>query len=107
MKNGMRPIHPGEILQEEFLLPLDMSANSFAQAIGVPANRISAIINGDRGITADTALRLAAALETTAEFWLNLQTAYDLRVEEQEGNAEDIGKIKSLLHRAVLSQPRK
>jgi addiction module HigA family antidote len=62
-KNGMRPIHPGEILQEEFLKPLDMSANALAQAIGVPANRSSAIIAGERSITADAALRLARALD--------------------------------------------
>ncbi|HEX4629210.1 MAG TPA: HigA family addiction module antitoxin [Gemmatimonadales bacterium] len=61
MKNRMRPIHPGEILLEEYLKPMDMSANALAQAINVPANRISAIVNGERGITADTALRLSAA----------------------------------------------
>ena len=97
MKNGMRPIHPGEVLQEEFLLELDMSANAFAQAIGVPANRVSGIINGDRSVTADTARRFAAALETTPQFWLNLQSAYDLRVDELEHR--DVGPIKSVLKR--------
>jgi len=78
-KNGMRPIHPGEILREEYLVPLDMSANALAQALGVPANRISAIVAGERGVTADTALRLARAFGTTPEFWLNLQQSYELR----------------------------
>lgn len=83
-KNGMRPIHPGEVLREEFLAPLDMSANAFAQAIGVPANRVSAIVAGERSITADTALRLACALGTTPEFWLNLQQAFELRTAERD-----------------------
>lgn len=81
-KNGMRPIHPGEVLREEFLLPMDMSANRLAQAIGVPANRISAIVAEERGMTADTALRLAAAFGTSPEFWLNLQQSYELRSAE-------------------------
>ncbi len=81
-RNAMRPIHPGEILLEEFLHPLDMSANAFAQVIGVPSNRVSQIVAGERGVTADTALRLARALGTTPEFWLNLQQRYDLRLAE-------------------------
>jgi len=80
----MRPIHPGEILLEEFLKPLDMSANALAQAIGVPANRVSAIVAGERSITADTALRLSRALGTTPEFWLNLQQAFELRTAERD-----------------------
>lgn len=83
-RNGMRPIHPGEILQEEYLAPLDMSANRLALCLHVPANRISAIVNGERGITADTALRLAQFFDTSAEFWMNLQQAYELRSAEQE-----------------------
>ena len=80
--NKMRPIHPGEILLEEFLRPLEMGSAGLAIALGVPANRISAIVAGERAITADTALRLAAAFGTTAEFWMNLQKGYELRVEE-------------------------
>jgi addiction module HigA family antidote len=79
--NGMRPVHPGEILREE-LDALEMSANSFAVALDVPGNRITAILNGQRGITADTALRLSRYLGTTAEFWLNLQKSHELRVAE-------------------------
>jgi addiction module HigA family antidote len=80
MKNGMRPIHPGEILREEYLNPLNMSANALAHAIGVPANRVSSIVAGVRGITADTALRLAMVFGTSPEFWLNMQQSYDLRL---------------------------
>lgn len=80
--NRMRPVHPGEILRDE-LDALELSANSFASALHVPANRITAILNGQRGITADTALRLSRYLGTTAEFWLNLQKSYELRLAEQ------------------------
>ncbi len=87
MRNGMRPIHPGEILREEFLGPLDMSALALANALAVPANRISGILNTTRGVTADTALRLARYFGTTPEFWLGLQQAFDLRVAERESGA--------------------
>jgi addiction module HigA family antidote len=87
MRNGMRPIHPGEILREEFLGPLGMSANALANALAVPANRISGILNETRGVTADTALRLARYFGTTPEFWLGLQQAFDLRVAERESGA--------------------
>lgn len=70
--------HPGEILQQEFLTPLDMTANALATALRVPANRIGAIIRGKRAVTADTAMRLARYFTTSAEFWLNLQTMHDL-----------------------------
>ena len=71
-------IHPGEILKSEFLDELGLSAYALAKALRVPANRITRIVNGERGITADTALRLARYFGTTPEFWLNLQTHYDL-----------------------------
>jgi addiction module HigA family antidote len=70
--------HPGEILQEEFLAPLGMTANALATALRVPANRIGAILRGERAVTADTALRLARYFQTSPEFWLNLQTMHDL-----------------------------
>ena len=85
--NGMRPVHPGEILREE-LDVLEMSANALAAALGVPGNRITAILNGQRGITADTALRLSRYLGTTAEFWLNLQKSYELRLAEREAGKQ-------------------
>lgn len=84
MKNKMRPIHPGEILREEFLVPLEMSANRLAQLLAVPANRITEIVGERRAITAETALRLSRAFDTTPEFWLNLQQAYELRSAEKE-----------------------
>lgn len=94
-KNGMRPVHPGEILNEEFLRPLDMSANRLATAINVPTNRITEIVAERRIVTADTALRLAKAFGTTPEFWLNLQTTYELRVAELESGRE-IANIRPL-----------
>lgn len=74
----IEPVHPGEVLKEEFLAPLALSARALAQHIGVPPNRISAIVAGRRGITGDTALRLAAAFRTTPDFWLNLQMRWEL-----------------------------
>jgi antitoxin HigA-1 len=71
-------IHPGEVLLEEFLVPLDISQNALARAADVPPRRINEIVLGKRGITADTALRLAAALGTSERFWLGLQADYDL-----------------------------
>jgi addiction module HigA family antidote len=72
------PIHPGAILQEEFLEPMKISAYALAKAIGVPRNRITGIVRGERAITADTALRLARFFDMSAEFWLGLQMDYDL-----------------------------
>jgi addiction module HigA family antidote len=82
VKNGMRPVHPGEVLREDFLVPLGMSANALAKALKVPAPRINDIARERRGVTADTALRLARYFDSTPRFWLNLQAAYDLRVAE-------------------------
>ena len=76
--NRMRPVHPGEILAEE-MQEMGMSANALARALCVPANRITAILNERRGVTADTALRLSRYLGTSPEFWLNLQKTYELR----------------------------
>ena len=82
VKNGMRPIHPGEILREEYMTPLGLSANALANALGVTAARINDIVRERRGITADTALRLARYFGTDAQSWINLQATYDLRVAE-------------------------
>lgn len=84
MRNQMRPIHPGEILREEYLVPLGLTANALAGALGVPANRITMLVREARSITADTALRLARYFGTTPELWLTLQAQYDLRVAERE-----------------------
>lgn len=80
-RNGMRPVHPGEILREE-METLGLSANALSGALGVPVNRIRAILNGRRGITADTAHRLARYFGTTPRLWLNLQQTCDLRRSE-------------------------
>jgi addiction module HigA family antidote len=74
---------PGEILNEEFLKPLGLTANALARAIGVPSNRITAILKNERGITADTAIRLGTFFKTSAEFWMNLQMTHDLRSAEK------------------------
>ena len=74
------PIHPGEILREEFLVPLGMSANALAIAIGVPATRVGEIVNERRGISGDTALRLGRYFHMTAEFWMGLQSDYELEL---------------------------
>lgn len=79
MANQMRAIHPGEILKGE-LEELNLSANAFAKALGVPTNRITAILNEQRGITADTALRLARFFGSTPDFWMGLQSSYDVKM---------------------------
>ncbi len=87
-KNKMRPIHPGEILREEYLLPLEMSVNALANELRVPATRLHEIVNERRSITADTALRLAQYFGGDAQSWLNLQSAYDLKIIESERGDE-------------------
>jgi antitoxin HigA-1 len=81
-KNGMRPVHPGEVLREDYLKPLRMSANALAKALSVPAPRINEVVRERRGISADTAMRLARYFGGDARSWLDLQGAYDLRVAE-------------------------
>ena len=83
-KNGMRPVHPGEILREDYLVPFGTSANALAKALNVPAPRINDIVRERRGVSADTAMRLARYFGGDARSWLNLQAAYDLRVAEIE-----------------------
>ena len=83
MAKVLEPIHPGEILREEFLKPMRISINRLARDIVVPPGRISEIVNGKRGITADTALRLARFFGVSPELWLGLQAEYDLRIARQ------------------------
>jgi antitoxin HigA-1 len=82
LKNGMRPVHPGEVLKEDFLKPLGMSVNALAKALHVPTPRLNDVVLKRRGVTADTAMRLARYFGGDARSWLNLQTAYDLRIAE-------------------------
>ena len=83
-KKLLPPIHPGEILREEFLVPLGMSAHQLALALRVPATRINDILHERRGITADTALRLARYFGTSSRFWINMQASWELEVAQDE-----------------------
>lgn len=84
----LTPVHPGEVLKEEFMVPLGVSANALARAIRVPPNRVTAIVNGTRGVSANTALQLAKVFGTTPDFWLNLQNAFDLDLAMSDISAE-------------------
>ena len=86
----MPPVHPGEILHEDFMKPLRLSVNKLALELHVPATRIGDIVHGRRRITAETALRLARYFQTNAEFWLNLQNFYDLEISRRRGKISEI-----------------
>ncbi len=92
------PIHPGEILLEEFMEPLGMTRYKLAKELGVPAPRIYAIVGGRRAISADTALRLARHFGTSAEFWLNLQSHYDLEVEGDRARERIEREVRPYAH---------
>ena len=92
--SGMTPIHPGEILREEFLAPLGMSAHALAMELRVPGPRINDIVREKRGISADTALRLSRYFGTTPEFWMNLQSAYELDLARQIAGIQILDQIK-------------
>jgi addiction module HigA family antidote len=94
MAKKLAPVHPGEVLAEDFMAPVGLTANQLALSLRIPANRITAIIAGKRGITADTALRLARYFGTSAEVWMGLQADYDLQLERDAHGAE--------IERAVL-----
>ena len=84
MAKKLKPVHPGEILREEFMVPLCLSMNKMAMDLRVPVTRIADIVNERRGITADTALRFARYFKNTPTFWMNLQTRYELEIAEDE-----------------------
>jgi addiction module HigA family antidote len=88
------PIHPGEILREDYMKPLGLTAHRLAMALHVPATRVAEIVHERRAITADTAIRLGRYFKTTARFWLNLQTAYDLEVTEDRMLARIQGEVR-------------
>ncbi len=92
----MKPIHPGEILAEEFLAPLKISQYGLAKDINVPPRRINEIVHGKRSITADTALRLSRYLGLSERFWLNLQSRYDLEVEKERSKGRIEAEVKVL-----------
>lgn len=87
-KRKYEPIHPGEILEEEFLKPMDISQYRLAIDTGMPPRKINEIVHGKRGISADTALRLALYFGTSAEFWMSLQSKYDLETERDRSETE-------------------
>jgi antitoxin HigA-1 len=99
MAKKLKPMHPGEVLREEFLRPLNLSAGALAKVCGLPRTRIERIASEHIGITADTALRLAKALGTSAQLWLNLQSDYDIQVAKR-----DLGKILDRIER--VNNPR-
>lgn len=100
--NGMRPIHPGEVLREDYLKPMTLSANALARQLHVPASRINDIVLERRGITADTALRLCRFFGGDAQSWLNLQTAYDLRVAQlDEAQQKAVMAVRPMAAQAV------
>jgi len=96
----LRNIHPGEILQEEFLIPLEISAYRLSKDIGIPQTRISEIVKGNRRITADTALRLSKYFGNSAKFWLGLQDDFDIE-EEQNQKKSELGAIKQYTRNAA------
>lgn len=98
IKNGMRPVHPGEVLREDYLVPLGMSASALARALNVPAPRVNDIVRERRGITADTAMRLARYFGGDARSWLNLQSNYELRKAEIESAGKVEREIQPAAH---------
>ena len=94
LKKTLPAIHPGEILREEYLVPLGLSINQLARETCVPVTRISEIVNERRGITADTALRLGRYFSTTAEYWMNLQKLYELEVAVREFGEEVVKRVR-------------
>jgi addiction module HigA family antidote len=100
MARKLPPIHPGEILREEFLLPMELTPYAVAQACGVPRTRIERLAREETPVTADTALRLGKYFGTTPSFWMNLQARYDLEVAE-DATAADIKRIKPMKRKAA------
>jgi antitoxin HigA-1 len=93
----MTPPHPGEILLEEYLKPMHISQNKLGRDLGIPAQRVNAIVRGQRAITVDSALRLARYFKTSPQFWLNLQNHYDLEMARESNLTEQINKeVRSL-----------
>ena len=92
----IKPPHPGETIKEDYLVPLGMSVSQLAKALGVGAARMNEIVRGRRGVTADSALRLARYFGTSAEFWLNLQSLYDLRMAERKARVRIEREVEPL-----------
>lgn len=100
MKKKLLPVHPGEILLEEFMKPLGLTMNKLALDLRVPATRITEIVHGRRSISSDTALRLSVYFGTTPQFWMNLQATYDLEMAQDK----QLDKIKREVHPAAMAE---
>jgi addiction module HigA family antidote len=100
MAKRLAPMHPGEVLREEFLLPLGLSPGALAKACSVPRTRIERLSNEETGVTADTALRLSKAFGTSPELWLNLQTDYDIQIAKRQ-IGKDLAKIEPIKTKAA------
>jgi len=100
MARKLSPMHPGEVLREEFLLPLGLSSGALAKVCGVPRTRIERLANEETGVTADTALRLSMAFGTSPELWLNLQTDYDVQIANRQIGS-DLAKIEPIATKAA------
>lgn len=98
IKNAMRPVHPGEILREEYLVPLNMTANALSKKLGVTASRINEIVKEERGITPETALRLERCFGGDAQSWMNLQTMYDLKIAEKAKAKIIMKEVEAISH---------
>ena len=101
MNDKLPPIHPGEVLLEDFLQPLGISQYRLAKDIAVPPRRVNEIVHGIRGISADTALRLARYFGTSAEMWMNLQSRFDLERQRDEAEARILGEVHVLKRAAA------
>jgi addiction module HigA family antidote len=100
LKSGMRPVHPGKVLREDYLKPLAMNVNALAKKLGIPTSRLNGIVLERRSVTPDTAMRLARYFGGDARSWLNLQTAHDLRVAEIEKAKEIEQAVEPMRHPA-------
>ena len=98
IKNAMRPVHPGEILREEYLVPLNMTASALSKKLGVTASRINEIVKEQRGITPETALRLERCFGGDAQSWMNLQTMYDLKIAEKAKAKIILKEVEVMTH---------
>jgi len=101
MSTRVSPPHPGETIKEDYLVPLRMSVSALAKELGIGAARLNEIVRGERGVTADTALRLARYFNTSPEFWMGLQTFYDLRVAQAKAGASITKQIKPMASQAA------
>jgi addiction module HigA family antidote len=97
-RTKLAPVHPGEVLLEDFMKPRDLSATRLAMDLHIPASRVTAIIRGERALTADTALRLARYFDVSAQFWMNIQASYDLAVAQDASEQQINREVHSLAH---------